>query len=170
MRALLRRFIPAAFIAAVLLSPLSTAEALQLHAHRGGGLTNGKPTGLENALSTFKTAKKRGADVVELDVHVSKDGVPFVIHDGTLDRTTDCEGPVADASADKLDTCHVDTLGSTDVFKPAPGSTETLPRLAEVLRWARGAGARLNIEINHYPNEPSYDTTDRFVYAELDAI
>jgi glycerophosphoryl diester phosphodiesterase len=157
-----------ALLALALAAP--AADALDLHAHRGGGLTNGRPTGLENALSTFKSAPKRGADVVELDVHVSKDGVPFVIHDGTLDRTTDCEGPVADASADKLDTCHVDTLGTTDVFRTVPGSTETLPRLAEVLRWAKADGVRLNIEINHYPNEPSYDTTDRFVNAELDTI
>src|SRR3954454_7964038 len=126
MRALLRRFIPAAFIAAVLISPLPTAEAMDLHAHRGGGLTNGKPAALENALSTFKTAPKRGADVVELDVHVSKDGVPFVIHDGTLDRTTDCEGPVADASPAKLDSCHIDSLGNADVFKRAPGSKEPI--------------------------------------------
>src|SRR4051812_49872625 len=130
-----------ALLALALTAP--AASALDLHAHRGGALTNGKPTGLENALSTFKTAKKRGADVVELDVHVSKDGVPFVIHDGTLDRTTDCEGPVGDASAAKLDSCHVDTFGSTDVFKTAPGSTESLPRLAEVLRWAKADGVRL---------------------------
>src|SRR4051794_8603700 len=170
MRTLIRRFFPAAFIAAVFLVPANPAAALDLHAHRGGGLTNGKPAALENALSTFKTAPKRGADVVELDVHVSKDGVPFVIHDGTLDRTTDCEGPVGDASAAKLDSCHVDTLGSTDVFKTAPGSTESLPRLAEVLRWAKDDGVRLNVEINHYPNEPSYDPTDAFVNAELDTI
>src|SRR3954453_20229492 len=169
MRTLSRQIVLAAFIAAVL-CPATDAAALDLHAHRGGGLTNGKPAALENALSTFKTAPKRGADVVELDVHVLQDGVPFVIHDGTLDRTTDCEGPVADASADKLDTCHIDLLGSTDVFKSAPGSNETLPRLAEVLRWAKDDGVRLNIEINHYPNERSYDPTDRFVTAELDAI
>jgi glycerophosphoryl diester phosphodiesterase len=165
----LRQLALATFIAAVSV-PTAAAAAFDLHAHRGGGLTNGKPVALENALSTFKTAPKRGADVVELDVHVSKDGVPFVIHDGTLDRTTDCEGPVADATAAKLDSCHVDTLGTTDVFKSAPGSTERLPRLAAVLRWAKSSGARLNIEINHYPNEPSYDTTDGFVNAELDAI
>jgi glycerophosphoryl diester phosphodiesterase len=108
--------------------------------------------------------------VVELDVHVSEDGVPFVMHDGTLDRTTDCEGPAADASAAKLDSCHVDLLGSTDVFKSAPGSNESVPRLAEVLRWAIQSGARLNIEINYYPNEPSFDPNSSFVEDELDTI
>lgn len=161
-----------ALVLALLALALSApaAGALDLHAHRGGNLANGKPTQLENALSTFKTAPKRGADVVELDVHVSKDGVPFVMHDGTLDRTTDCEGPVADATAAKLGSCHIDSLGNADVFKSAPGSKEPIPRLAEVLRWAKSSGARLNIEINHYPNEPSFDTTDSFVKAELDTI
>ena len=127
-----------ALVLAVLALALTApaAGALDLHAHRGGNLANGKPTELENSLSAFKSAPKRGADVVELDVHVSQDGVPFVMHDGTLDRTTDCEGPVADATAAKLDSCHIDSLGNADVFKSAPGSKEPIPRLAEVLRWA----------------------------------
>src|SRR3954447_11292853 len=160
MRTLIRRFFPAAILAAVFLVPANPAAALDLHAHRGGGLTNGRPAALENALSTFKSAPGRGADVIELDVHVSEDGVPFVIHDGTLDRTTDCEGPVADASAAKLDTCHIDSLGSDKVSKPDRASKEPLPRLAAVLRWAKSKRVRLNIEINHYPNEPGFDVTD----------
>jgi glycerophosphoryl diester phosphodiesterase len=108
--------------------------------------------------------------VVELDVHVSKDGVPFVMHDGTLDRTTDCSGPVADHGAAEIARCRIDLLGTNDVFRQAPGSKEPVPRLSAVLRWAKGAGVRLNVEINHYPNEPSYDTGSGFVNAELDAI
>jgi glycerophosphoryl diester phosphodiesterase len=157
-----------AILALALTAP--SAAAIDIHAHRGGGLSKGKPIALENALSAFKTARSRSADVVELDVHVSKDGVPFVIHDGTLDRTTDCSGPTAELTAAQLDDCHVNLLGTNDVFKSAPGSTEPVPRLAAVLRWAKSSGTRLNIEINHYPNEPSYDTSDKFVTAELDAI
>jgi glycerophosphoryl diester phosphodiesterase len=154
----------------VLAATAPGAAAFDVQAHRGGALSNGRPIALENALSTFKSARGRGADVVELDVHVSKDGVPFVLHDGTLDRTTDCAGPAADLTAAQLDKCRIDLLGTNDVFKKAPGSTEKVPRLAAVLRWAKSSGARLNIEINHYPNEPSYDPSDRFVQAELDTI
>lgn len=156
--------------AAALAATAPAAAALDVHAHRGGGLRDGKPVALENSLSAFKSAPGRGADVVELDVHVSKDGVPFVMHDGTLDRTTDCSGPVADHTAADLDDCHIDVLGTNDVFKKAPGSHEPVPRLAAVLRWAKPEGARLNIEINHYPTEPSYDPGPGFVNAELDAI
>jgi glycerophosphoryl diester phosphodiesterase len=156
--------------AALLAVFAAPASALDIHAHRGGGLTRGKPVALENSLSAFKTARKRGADVVELDVHVSKDGVPFVMHDGTLDRTTDCTGNVADRKASELDACHIDLLGTTDVFRAAPGSKEPVPRLAAVLRWAKSSKTRLNVEINHYPNEDGYDPSDRFVTAELDTI
>lgn len=146
------------------------ASALDVQAHRGGGLSHGKPVALENSLSAFKTAEKRGADVVELDVHVTSDGVPFVMHDGTLDRTTDCKGGVAEMTAAEVSKCHIDVLGTNDVFKRAPGSTEPVPRLAAVLKWAKGAKARLNIEVNHYPGEPGYDPSDKFVNAELDTI
>src|SRR3954464_12111565 len=123
--------------AAVIATAASPAQGLDLHAHRGGALANGAPFAYENSLSAFKTAPGRGARVVELDVHVSKDGVPFAMHDGTLDRTTDCTGPAGDPGAADTAACHIDRLGSTDVFNEAPGSTEPVPRLAAVLSWAK---------------------------------
>ena len=159
-----------AIAACALAATAPSASALDLHAHRGGGLDNGVPIAFENSLSAFKGAPTRGADVVELDVHVSSDGIPFVMHDGTLDRTTDCSGPVADHTAAEIDSCHVDRLGTTDVFTEVPGSTEPVPRLAAVLSWAKDAHARLNVEINHYPTDPSYDSSPGFVTAELDTI
>lgn len=53
-------------------------------AHRGN--SSAAP---ENTLSAFRSALKAGVDGVELDYHHSADGVPVVIHDHTLDRTTD---------------------------------------------------------------------------------
>src|SRR3954451_14050158 len=166
----LRHLVITAAVIVAAASAAPPAQAIELHAHRGGALANGAPVAYENSLSAFKTAPGRGARVVELDVHVSKDGVPFVMHDGTLDRTTDCTGAVADHTAAEIDACHIDRLGSADVFKEVPGSTEPVPRLAAVLSWAKDAGARLNIEINHYPTEPSYDPGPGFVNAELDTI
>src|SRR4051795_997342 len=119
--------------AAVIVAAASAAppvQAIELHAHRGGALANGAPFAYENSLSAFKTAPGRGARVVELDVHVSKDGVPFAMHDGTLDRVTACNGPVADHTAAELDKCHIVILGTNDVFKRVPASTERVPRLA----------------------------------------
>jgi glycerophosphoryl diester phosphodiesterase len=77
---------------------------------------------------------------------------------------------VADQTARQVGKCHIDIVGTNDAFRRAPGSKERVPRLAAVLRWAKKRGARLNVEINHYPTEPSFDPTSRFVTAELDAI
>src|SRR3954454_17817987 len=125
--ALLRQL---ALTAAAIAVAAPSAGAVELHAHRGGTLADGTPIAYENSLSAFKAAPGRGAVVVELDVHVSKDGVPFVMHDGTLDRTTDCTGPVVAPPAAETPPCHTDRLGTTDVFTEVPGSTEPVPRLS----------------------------------------
>ncbi len=74
----------------------------------------------ENTLLAFDQALAQGADALELDVRVSADGIPVVIHDATVDRTTDGAGPVAGYSAD--------ALGRLDA-----GAGESVPLLAEVL-------------------------------------
>jgi glycerophosphoryl diester phosphodiesterase len=56
----------------------------------------------ENTLAAFKKAIEVGADGVELDVRLSKDGVPVVIHDATLLRTTGVNERVADLTAEQL--------------------------------------------------------------------
>lgn len=68
-----------------------------MYAHRGGCAL-----GPENTLAAFDLGLASGADGLELDVRLSSDGVPVVIHDATLDRTTDASGLVRDRSADEL--------------------------------------------------------------------
>lgn len=50
----------------------------------------------ENTLRSFVAAEQAGLDVVELDLHLSKDGALVVMHDADVDRTTDRHGPIAD--------------------------------------------------------------------------
>lgn len=64
----------------------------------------------ENSLAGFRAALECGADGVELDVWLSADGEPVVIHDGTLDRTTAARGPVAVHTAAELQKMGVPTL------------------------------------------------------------
>lgn len=66
-------------------------------AHRGGCAL-----GPENTLAAFDLGVQAGADGLELDVHLSADGVPVVHHDSTLDRTTSASGPVAARTAAEL--------------------------------------------------------------------
>jgi glycerophosphoryl diester phosphodiesterase len=56
----------------------------------------------ENTLPSLLEAVQAGVDAVEFDLHVSKDGVLVVVHDATLDRTTDAKGPVAMRTAEEL--------------------------------------------------------------------
>jgi glycerophosphoryl diester phosphodiesterase len=72
-------------------------------------------------MAAFRRAVEVGADAIELDVRLSRDGVPMVIHDPTLDRTTRASGTVASRTADELARVKV-------------GSTIGVPRLEEVLR------------------------------------
>lgn len=66
-------------------------------AHRGGGRLRPEAT-----LPAFANALEVGADVIEFDVHASSDGVIVVMHDETVDRTTDGTGAIKDMSFDEL--------------------------------------------------------------------
>ncbi|MFI0980496.1 glycerophosphodiester phosphodiesterase [Streptomyces sp. NPDC021093] len=56
----------------------------------------------ENTLSSFRHAQQAGMDVIELDLHLSKDGGLVVMHDADVDRTTDGHGPVSAMSLAEL--------------------------------------------------------------------
>ncbi|MEK7278389.1 MAG: glycerophosphodiester phosphodiesterase family protein, partial [Chloroflexota bacterium] len=90
-------------------------------AHRGASAA-----APENTLTAFTSAAALGADAVELDVKLSKDGVPIIMHDPTVDRTTDGRGRVADltlAALKRLD---------AGAKKDAKFAGERVPTLAEV--------------------------------------
>jgi glycerophosphoryl diester phosphodiesterase len=86
----------------------------------------------ENTLAAFRLAVEQGADGVELDVQRSRDGVPVVIHDETLERTVGVPGAVADLSWAEL---------------ARLGDGAAVPSLERALEWAAGAGAWVNVEI-----------------------
>lgn len=66
-------------------------------AHRGGALD-----APENTIEAFQLAKKNGADAVEFDVEITSDGCPVLMHDDTLDRTTDGTGFVRDHAYEQI--------------------------------------------------------------------
>ncbi len=74
----------------------------------------------ENTLAGFRRAVELGVEGIELDVHLSKDGVPVVLHDETVDRTTNGSGAVADMTVEELQALDA-------------GDGERIPTLAEVL-------------------------------------
>lgn len=56
----------------------------------------------ENTLRSFIHAEQAGMDLIELDLHLSKDGALAVMHDAEVDRTTDGKGPIADKTLSEL--------------------------------------------------------------------
>ena len=79
------------------IAPLLDLRRLAVIAHRGGSLL--RP---ENTLAAFDHATALGVDALECDVHLSRDAELVVVHDPTLDRTTDVQGPVGALSAAEL--------------------------------------------------------------------
>ena len=86
-----------------------------------------------------------GADGLEIDVQLSSDGIPVVIHDPTLDRTTDRTGPVSALTAAELARVDAGFQFAIDGAHPFRGKGIGLPRLDEVL--ARHTTARIIIEM-----------------------
>src|SRR5512140_3219428 len=96
-------------------------------AHRGFSGENP-----ENTLASFRAAIAAGADMVELDVHLTRDNELVVIHDDTLERTTDGKGNVADKTLAELK-----ALDAGFKFNPQFAG-ERIPTLAEGLDTTRG--------------------------------
>ena len=69
----------------------------KIFAHRGS-----KGTHPENTLTSFKEAVRVGSDGIELDVHLTKDGHLVVIHDETVDRTTNGTGEIRNLTLAKI--------------------------------------------------------------------
>jgi glycerophosphoryl diester phosphodiesterase len=117
-------------------------QAPLVFAHRGG-----RALGPENTLTAFDAGLAAGADGLELDVHLSRDGVPVVHHDAHLDRCTNAMGPVASYTA--ADLARVDAAHhfAPERGYPWRGRGVTVPTLAAVLERYR---VPLIIEIKAY--------------------
>jgi glycerophosphoryl diester phosphodiesterase len=103
-------------------------DRLTVFAHRGGaGLAP------ENTCGAFRQAASLGVDGCELDVRLSKDGEVVVIHDATLDRTSDADGPVSALTAAELGRVDAGFRFGADAGFPWRGRGEGVPRLADVL-------------------------------------
>ncbi len=112
-----------------------------LFAHRGASAL-----APENTVEAFDLAARFGADVLEMDVHMTTCGEVVVLHDPTLERTTDGSGPVAAMSYNDLRRLDAGFRFTTpNGAKPFLGRGCTVPRLEEVLRTFAHLG--FNIEI-----------------------
>ena len=142
-----------------------------VHAHRGGPNPRGEAVRPENSIEAFRAAHKLGADVIEIDVRLTADDVPVVMHDATLDRTTNCSGRLRHVTAaTSARDCRIDTGGTAALIEPAEPPGASIPTLARTLAWAKRSGAVLNVQVKNTPKDPDYDRTPRFVHTALTAI
>jgi glycerophosphoryl diester phosphodiesterase len=96
----------------------------------------------ENTLPAFELALEQGADGFELDVHLTKDGKIVVIHDETVERTSNGEGRIVDLTLDELRAFD---------FSAGMGgyANSAIPTLREVLDLVVGTDALVNIELKN---------------------
>lgn len=101
-------------------------------AHRGGVLL-----WPENTLYAFQQALELGSDALEMDLYITKDGIPVVIHDDTVNRTTNGSGLVSDFTLTELQALDAgyqfSTIDEPNQF-PYRGQGIRIPTLEEVLR------------------------------------
>jgi glycerophosphoryl diester phosphodiesterase len=90
----------------------------------------------ENTLEAFDLSRREGAAGTELDVQLSRDGVPFVVHDLDLGRVTS-----------GADTRRVAELDAAELDRVLLTGNARIPRLSTVVAWAREHGQLLNVEL-----------------------
>ncbi|MFE2297768.1 glycerophosphodiester phosphodiesterase [Streptomyces sp. NPDC059445] len=99
----------------------------------------------ENTLRSFIAAQNAGLDLIELDLHLSKDGALVVMHDAEVDRTTDGTGPIADKTLAELRTLDAGHGERVPVFEEVLEAVRT-PLQAEI---KDVAAARALAEVMH---------------------
>ena len=122
----------------------SSTKKIAVIAHRGAS-----GTAPENTLASIKLALEMHVDMIEIDIHLSKDSIPVVIHDETLNRTTNGKGKVKDFSVKELKKLDAGKWFSDKYIN------EEIPTLEEVIELTKGKCILL-IEIKNgssiYPN------------------
>jgi len=111
-------------------------------AHRGAG-----KLAPENTLAAFRLGTQHGYRMVECDVKLSADGVPFLLHDATLPRTTNGHGVAGELAWGSLSQLDAGSWHSRAF------AGEPLPTLGAVARYCQANGCALNIEIKPTPGQ-----------------
>src|SRR5690242_13612077 len=123
--------------------PALAAGRPLVFAHRGGSRL-----APENTIPAFDRGLELGADGLELDVHLSRDGVLVVHHDATLDRTTNASGPIAALTAAELAQIDAAFHFRADEAYPWRGRGIGVPTLREVLGRYPGVPIIIELKVN----------------------
>jgi glycerophosphoryl diester phosphodiesterase len=140
-----------------------SSSAALVVGHRGGRRaaagdgTDGGDWPAENTVPSFEQARREGARAIELDVRTCASGEVVVFHDETLSRMTGLR-----------DERRIDAVDWTSLARVDLGAGARVPRLGEVLAWARAVGVAVNVELKH--DVPSrFDLARRAAHAVVEA-
>jgi glycerophosphoryl diester phosphodiesterase len=127
--------LPALLLAAAIAAPAQPPDwQLVFIAHRGG-IVEGKP---ENTLAAFEAAIDEGIRVIEIDLRATRDGHIVILHDATLDRTTNGRGPVSEMTL-------------AEIRQLDAGGGQRVPTFEEVLELTKRTGVKLLLDIKEGP-------------------
>ncbi|MBJ7440285.1 MAG: glycerophosphodiester phosphodiesterase family protein [Sphingopyxis sp.] len=111
----------------------------------------------ENSLAAIEACAAIGADMIEIDVALSRDGVPILLHDPSLDRTTGGNGLARDHDLSDIRTLRLRAgAGGAN----APFTQERVPTLAEALQAARGKFL-INLDVKGDAYAPAFAVVER---------
>lgn len=111
------------------LSELHGCEDVIFTAHRGASFADA-----ENTMSGFRRAVDAGADIIEFDVRMSRDGVPVILHDLTVDRTSDMSGKPEDYLFSELKKGDFTYFSRGERLEKPLHPGESIPAFEEVLQ------------------------------------
>ncbi len=114
----------------------------RIQAHRGAGAL-----APENTLAAIRHSYRLGFRAIEVDARLTRDEVPVLFHDRTLERTTDGRGAVAETMA-----AEIARLDAGQWFGPQYRG-ERVPTLAETIAFCRAQGICMNLEIKRYADQ-----------------
>ena len=144
---------------------------MKIFAHRG--YSERYP---ENTMLAFKKAYEAGADGIELDVQLTKEGTVVVIHDERIDRTTDGTGFVRDYTYEELSGFNAASIRSE------AAAFERIPTFEEYCRWVKGTPLITNVELKtgvyYYENIEEktlelvrrYGLADRIIFSSFNHL
>ena len=133
-----------------------STEKVCVCAHRGG-----RNHGIENTLTAFKNAMDMGVDMIETDVRMTKDGQLVLMHDETVDRTTDGSGIVKELTYEEI------SRFNAAVHSDKPAAPEAPPLFSQLLELClEHTEVLLNVEFKDYPTEGN----EEFAYNCADKI
>ncbi|KAH7724323.1 Protein T12B3.3 [Aphelenchoides avenae] len=118
-------------------------QGFRIGGHRGSPVM--QP---ENTMASMEQAKTEGADLIEFDVSLTKDGVAVLLHDDTLDRTTNLTGPIREKYfKDLQSTCNAAAKFAGSGTDTNATSILPMPTLDELVEWAKASKMKMLFDV-----------------------